>query len=90
MSERAKFPNVMDAQTAKRVSEDIGKAAQEAARTLHQMTENLRLHWVMGQALFGDTRAFDRAVSILSDEERETLGRATVRLSHALKREGTP
>jgi len=87
MSERAKFPNVVDAQTARRISEDIGKAAQGAARAFHQMTENLRLHGVMGQALFGDTRALDRAVLTLSDEECETLDRAAVRLSHALKRE---
>jgi hypothetical protein len=76
---------VIDAETVSRVNEDLNAAMRETVRVFAAMTRTLRLQAVMSVALRGDSDAFHRVTTELSEEDWQALEAATLWIGAALR-----
>jgi hypothetical protein len=79
------FPQ-FDPKVLNRAAQGIAEAMRGAAEAFEGMSRNLRLREALGVALNPNSAALDRALSALSEDEREALAKAAFRIRTRLDR----
>jgi len=75
-----------DSEALNKAMQSITEAARNAAKAFEGISRNLRLREALGVALNPGTAALDRALSALSEDEREALAKAAFRIRTRLDR----